>query len=253
MIEDLNAQLDDMKARLPVYFAVIPEADVMVKRIPAFSEDTAPGGYYDGPSLDGSRPGIYWVNLRSTAETPSWQMPTLSYHEALPGHHFEVAQAVTATDRPLFRRLASSNAFSEGWALYAEYLADEMGAYEGDPYGNLGRLQGELFRAVRLVVDTGMHYKRWSREEAIEYMTSTTGNHVDSVTTEIERYAVWPGQALGYKMGMLKILERRRKAEAAMGDDFDIKAFHGVILGEGPMPMKIVEKRVNDWISDNQK
>jgi len=248
LINDLNAQLNDMKARLSDYFEVIPKADVIVKRIPVFSEETDPGGFYDNPSMDGTRPGIYWINLRNTAEVPSWQLPTLTYHESIPGHHFEVTQAVTATDRPLFRRLASFNAFSEGWALYAEYLAKEMGAYDGDPYGDLGRLQAELFRAVRLVVDTGMHYKRWSREQAIDYMARVTGNHIDSVTTEIERYAVWPGQALGYKLGMLKILELRRKAEAELGQAFDIKAFHNVVLGKGPMPMKIVEKRVNAWI-----
>ena len=249
LIEDLNAQLDDMKARLPDYFITIPKADVVVRRISPFTEATDPGGFYDGPSLDGSRPGIYWINLRDTAETPSWQLPTLTYHEALPGHHFEVAQAVTATDRPLFRRLASFNSFSEGWALYAENLAEEMGAYDGDPYGNLGRLHGELYRAVRLVVDTGMHYKKWTREQAIDYMAEVTGSARSSVVTEIERYAVWPGQALGYKMGMLKIQELRARAEQALGEDFDIRAFHEVILGKGPMPMSVVETRVDDWIA----
>ncbi len=249
LIDDLNAKLNDMKARLPEYFNNIPSADVVVKRIPKFSEATDPGGFYDGPSLDGTRPGIYWINLRDTAETPSWQLPSLTYHESVPGHHFEVAGSVTATDRPLFRRLASFNSYSEGWALYAENLAAEMGVYDNDPFGNLGRLQGELYRAVRLVVDTGMHFKRWTREQAIDYMAATTGTARSSVVTEIERYAVWPGQALGYKLGMLKIQDLRRRAEDALGAKFDIRAFHEVILGEGPMPMSVVERRVDDWIA----
>lgn len=249
LIEDLNAQLNDMKARLPDYFITIPEADVVVKRFPPETEATAPGGFYDGPSMDGSRPGIFWVNLRDTAETPSWQMPTLTYHETLPGHHFEIAQAVTATDRPLFRRLGAYNSFSEGWALYAENLAEEMGVYNDDPFGNLGRLHGELFRAVRLVVDTGMHYKRWTREQAIDYMGSVTGSARSGVISEIERYAVWPGQALGYKLGMLKFQELRARAEEAFGDDFDIREFHEVVLGKGPMPMRVVEARVDAWIA----
>ncbi len=248
LIEDLNAQLNDMKARLPDYFITIPDADVIVKRIPPETEATAPGGFYDGPSMDGSRPGIFWINLRDTAETPSWQMPTLTYHETVPGHHFEVAQAVTATNRPLFRRLGSYNSFSEGWALYGENLAEEMGVYDDDPFGNLGRLHGELYRAVRLVVDTGMHYKRWSRERAIDYMAAVTGSAQSSVVAEIERYAVWPGQALGYKLGMLKFQELRARAEAALGDDFDIREFHEVVLGFGPMPMSVVEARVIEWI-----
>ncbi len=248
LIEDLNKQLNDMKARLPEYFITIPEADVIVKRFPPETEATAPGGFYDGPSLDGTRPGIFWINLRDTAETPSWQMPTLTYHETVPGHHFEIAQAVTATDRPIFRRLGSYNSFSEGWALYSENLAEEMGVYADDPFGNLGRLQGELFRAVRLVVDTGMHYKRWTREQAIDYMAATTGSAEGSVVAEIERYAVWPGQALGYKMGMLKFQELRARAEEALGDTFDIRDFHEVVLGKGPMPMAIVEVRVDAWI-----
>ncbi|MEE8294921.1 MAG: DUF885 domain-containing protein [Sphingomonadales bacterium] len=248
LIEDLNAHLNDMKARLPAYFITIPEADVIVKRFPKQSEATAPGGFYDGPSMDGSRPGIFWVNLRDTAETPSWQMPTLTYHETLPGHHFEVAQAVTATDRPLFRRLGAYNSFSEGWALYSENLAEEMGVYEDDPFGNLGRLHGELYRAVRLVVDTGMHYKRWTREQAIDYMAEVTGSARSGVISEIERYAVWPGQALGYKLGMLKFQELRALAEAALGENFDIREFHEVVLGKGPMPMKVVEARVLEWI-----
>lgn len=233
------------------YFSVIPETDFDIQRIPAFSEASAPGGYYTPPTLDGSRPGIFWINLQDPSQANVSSLKSLLYHEAVPGHHFELAQALTATDRPIFRRLFFSSNYSEGWALYAELLAEEMGAYEGDPVGNLGRLGSELFRAARLVVDTGMHAKKWSREDALAFMAETYDAPEAAFVSEIERYAVWPGQALGYKMGMLKIIELREKAFAAMGDDFDIKVFHQLILGEGSMPMSVVEIRVNEWIAAN--
>lgn len=237
-------------SKVPDYFAVVPESGVEIRPVPKFSEATSPGGYYTPPSIEGGRPGIFWINLRDTTEQQLWTLKSLLYHEAVPGHHFELARAIEAEERPLFRRLAFFSNFSEGWALYAERLASEMGAYEGDPYGDLGRLQAELFRAVRLVVDTGMHAKRWTREQAIDYMASTTGTPRPSVVTEIERYAVWPGQALGYKMGMLKILELREQARQALGDGFDIKAFHELILGKGAMPMSVVESRVAGWMAE---
>lgn len=240
-----------MTENAPDYFAVIPETDFEIQRIPAFSEASAPGGYYTPPTLDGSRPGIFWINLQDPSQANIPSLKSLLYHEAVPGHHFELAQALTATDRPIFRRLFFSSNYSEGWALYAEFLAEEMGAYENDPVGNLGRLGSELFRAARLVVDTGMHAKKWSREDALNFMVETYDAPEAAFVSEIERYAVWPGQALSYKMGMLKIIELREKAFAAMGDDFDIKVFHQLILGEGSMPMSVVEKRVNDWIAAN--
>ncbi|HXV73204.1 MAG TPA: DUF885 domain-containing protein, partial [Sphingomonadales bacterium] len=237
---------------IPAYFAFVPKSGVEVRRVPEYAEATSPGGYYTQPSFDGSQPGIFWINLRDTREQPVWTLKTLLYHEAAPGHHFEFAQTLEVPDRPLFRKYYFSSNYSEGWALYAERLAAEMGAYADDPAGDLGRLNAEMLRAVRLVVDSGMHHKKWTREEAIDYMASHTGTDRSLVETEIERYAVWPGQALGYKMGMLKILELRGKAQAALGDAFDIKAFHQVILGEGAMPMNIVEARVGAWI-DSQK
>ena len=245
----LQENKDLMDALVPEAFGTIPEIGVEIQRVPEFSEASAPGGYYSPPSLDGSRPGIFWINLRDTAEQQLWTLKTLLYHEAVPGHHFELALAFTSADRPIFRRSYFNSNYSEGWALYAEKVAHELGAYEGDPFGDIGRLQAELWRAVRLVVDTGMHYKRWTREQAIEYMESTLGSEHDSVVTEIERYAVWPGQALGYKMGMLKILELRARAREAMGGDFDIKAFHDIVLGKGSMPMVVVESRVDEWIA----
>jgi len=245
-LQDNNQIIMD---RIPDYFAHVPKSGVEVRRVPEYAEATSPGGYYTQPALDGSQPGIFWINLRDTTEQPVWTLKSLLYHEAAPGHHFEFAQTLEVSDRPLFRKFYFSSNYSEGWALYAERLASDMGAYAGDPAGDLGRLQAELYRAVRLVVDTGMHHKKWTREQAIDYMAATTGDNRSSVETEIERYAVWPGQALGYKMGMLKILELRDKAKAALGDAFDIKAFHQVILGEGSMPMNIVAKRVDDWIA----
>lgn len=247
----LEENLAIINSAVPEAFGTIPESGVEIQRVPEFSEASAPGGYYTPPSLDGSRPGIFWINLRDTTEQQLWTLKTLLYHEAIPGHHFELALALTSTDRPTFRRTYFNSNYSEGWALYAEKVANELGAYEGDPFGNIGRLQGELWRAVRLVVDTGMHYKRWTREEAIEYMASAVGAGESGVITEIERYSVWPGQALGYKMGMLKILELRERAREAMGDDFDIKAFHDIILGKGSMPMVVVEQRIDDWIAAN--
>ncbi len=240
-----------MTENAPDYFSVIPETDFDIQRVPAFSEASAPGGYYTPPTLDGSRPGIFWINLADPSQANISSLKSLLYHEAVPGHHFELAQALTATDRPIFRRLFFSSNYSEGWALYAELLAKEMGAYENDPVGDLGRLGSELFRAARLVVDTGMHAKKWSREDALAFMAETYNVPEAGFVSEIERYAVWPGQALGYKMGMLKIVELREIAMAAMGDDFDIKAFHQLILGKGSMPMSVVEIRVNEWIAAN--
>jgi uncharacterized protein (DUF885 family) len=248
-LQDNNQIIMD---KIPAFFAHVPKGGVEVRRVPEYAEATSPGGYYTPPALDGSVPGIFWINLRDTNEQPVWKLKTLLYHEAAPGHHFEFAQTVEVPDRPLFRKFYFSSNYSEGWALYAERLASEMGAYENDPTGNLGRLNDEMLRAVRLVVDTGMHAKKWSRQQAIDYMIANTGYDPASVVTEIERYAVWPGQALGYKMGMLKILELRDRAKAALGDTFDIKGFHQVILGDGSMPMNLVEKRVDAWIASQK-
>lgn len=250
LIADLNVQVADVMAKAPEWFATLPPQPVEVRRVPAFSEESAPGGYYDLPSLDGSRPGIYWINLRDTANNPIWGLKTLTYHEAVPGHHFQLSLSLDQADVPLLRKLvAGTNAYVEGWALYSERLAEEMGMYEDDPFGDLGRLQSELFRAVRLVVDTGMHAKGWSREQAIDYMVSTGASERADAVSEIERYAAWPGQALGYKMGMLKILELRAKAKAELGPDFDIREFHDAVLLDGGLPLPVMETRVEAWIA----
>jgi uncharacterized protein (DUF885 family) len=224
--------------------AMIPHQTMEVRRVPVASQAGAPGGYYDGPSLDGSRPGIYWINLRDMAAVPRMALPTLTYHEGVPGHHTQGAIAAALGEAPLLIRVASFNAYAEGWALYAERLMAELGAYRTNPTGDLGRLQDELFRAVRLVVDTGMHALRWTREKAITYMVATTGNTEGEVTAEIERYMAWPGQALGYKLGQLRLLELRADARRRKGARFDLRAFHGAVLGQGAAPLDIVAAAV---------
>jgi len=226
--------------------SLVPRAKLVVKRVPVASQDGAPGGYYDGPSLDGTRPGTYWINLVDMAGVPKLALPTLSYHEGVPGHHLQGAVAAAQGEAPLLIRIASFNAYQEGWALYAEALMAELGAYKDDHAGNLGRLQDELFRAVRLVVDTGMHKLRWSRERAITYMAETTGNPLSSVTSEIERYMAWPGQALGYKLGMMRLQAMRERMKKARGRRFDLKAFHAGVLQDGAMPMDLLEARLFD-------
>jgi uncharacterized protein (DUF885 family) len=219
-----------------------------VRRVPEFKEKTSPGGYYEIPAMDGSRPGVFYANLYDIKATPKYGMRTLAYHEAVPGHHFQLAIQQQQEDLPFFRRLIPFSAYSEGWGLYAERLAWEMG-FLADPYDNIGRLQSELFRSVRLVVDTGIHAMRWSREEAVDYMLRNTGMAESDVVAEIERYFVMPGQATAYKVGMIKILELRELAEQELGERFDIREFHNVILTGGSMPLDILEELVRDYIA----
>jgi uncharacterized protein (DUF885 family) len=244
----LTTQINNVMAMAPSLFATLPKQAVVVKRVPQVTEASAPGGYYSPPSLDGSRPGEFFINLRDMQAVPSFSLKTLVYHEAVPGHHFQIALNMAQTDIGIMRQNAPFNAYVEGWALYAEQVAKEMGMYEGDPWGDLGRLQAELYRAVRLVVDTGLHYKKWSRQEAIDYFHQTTGNALSDVSSEIERYMAMPGQALGYKLGMLKFLELRELAHSELGDKFDIKVFHDLILLPGARPMNLVEADVKRWI-----
>src|SRR5690606_26116291 len=210
-----------------------------------------PGAYYQPPALDGSRPGRFFVNLRNLAELPRFTMRTLAYHEGVPGHHFQIATMQELKGVPTFRRLLGFTAYSEGWALYAERLAWEAG-FQDDPLDNLGRLRDEMFRAVRLVVDTGLHARRWTREQAIDYMLAHTGMVETDVVAEIERYLVNPGQALAYKVGMLKILELRERARAALGDRFDIREFHNQVLTRGAMPLALLERQIDAWIASRR-
>jgi uncharacterized protein (DUF885 family) len=226
--------------------SLIPHQSLVVKRVPLATQESAPGGFYDGPSLDGTRPGTYWINLRDIGAVPRFRLPTLSYHEGVPGHHTQGAIAAALGEAPLLVRIASFNAYQEGWALYAERLMAELGTYKDDPLGNLGRLQDELFRAVRLVVDTGLHHKRWTREQAIRTMQDVTGVAESRVTAEVERYMAWPGQALGYKLGQLKILDMRTQFLAKKGRSTDLRPFHRTVLDGGAMPLSLVEGRLAD-------
>jgi len=248
MLKQYQAILDEVNSGLGAAFGVRPRLGVKVERVPEFAEKTAPGAYYEPGSFDGSRPGVFYANLRDTAETPKWAMRTLAYHEGIPGHHFQVSVAQEISGLPFFRRVLPFTAYVEGWALYAERLAWELG-FEKDPLDNLGRLRDEMMRAVRLVVDTGIHYKHWTREQAIAYMMDNTGMAESDVTAEIERYFVDPGQALAYKVGMLKILELREKAKAELGDKFVLAQFHDQVLTNGALPLELLQRVIDDWIA----
>ena len=252
LLDDLNDYINEISARMGEQFATRPQYDVEVRKFPKSREDSAPGGMYTNPPIDGSQPGIYWINLRDIKANPKFDLKTLTYHEAIPGHHWQIALNLEQESLPLLRRIAPYNAYIEGWALYSEKVAAEMGMYKNDPFGDLGRLKAELFRAVRLVVDTGLHYKKWTREQAIKYMAETTGTVESDVVAEIERYMVWPGQALGYKLGMINILGLRDKAQKKLGKKFDIKAFHDLILLGGAVPMEVLNDKVEAWIKSNK-
>jgi uncharacterized protein (DUF885 family) len=247
ILADYQLIIDEIEIGLSNAFNVKPKAKVEVARIPLFKEKTSPGAYYNSPALDGSRPGIFYANLYDIKATPKYSMRTLAYHEAIPGHHFQRAVAQELEDLPIFRKFAPFTAYSEGWALYAERVAWELG-FQNNPYDNIGRLQAELFRAVRLVVDTGLHAKRWPRQKAIEYMIANTGMAESDVVSEIERYIVMPGQACAYKVGMMKILELRTKAKNSLGDRFNLASFHDVILKNGPVPLDLLEELVDTYI-----
>jgi uncharacterized protein (DUF885 family) len=241
--------LDEVNARMPDYFRTLPPQRLTVERVPTSQEKGSSGAYYQQAAMDGSRPGTFFANLRDLREIPTWGMKTLAYHEGIPGHHFQSSVAMRLKDLPLVRQESLYTAYNEGWALYAERLAAEIGMYKDDPWGDLGRLQLELMRAVRLVVDTGIHTKGWSREQAIEYMASTTGIAESNVVSEIERYMAEPGQACAYKVGELKIVELREKARAALGAKFSIKDFHAVVLENGGVPLRLLEQLVDEWIA----
>jgi len=252
ILKDFQTIIDDVDNGLTPYFNVRPKQKVKVERVPEFKEKTSPGAYYDTPAYDGSRPGIFYVNLRSTGEIAKFGMRTLAYHEAIPGHHFQKTIQQELKDVPTFRTILPFTAFAEGWALYSEHLAWEIG-YEKQPLDNLGRLQAEMFRSVRLVVDTGLHSKHWTREQAVAYMREKTGMPETDVVAEIDRYMVMPGQALAYKVGMNTILRLREEAKKELGSKFDLRRFHDVVLTGGDMPMALLEQRVHAWIEEEKK
>ncbi|WP_395327288.1 DUF885 family protein [Novosphingobium sp. BL-8H] len=243
LLAELNAQIVKMQARLPEQFATLPKAPVEVRRVPPAIQAGAPGGYYQNASLDGSRPAIYYINLRDTFDRPKFGLATLTHHEAVPGHHLQVMLALESQDIPMIRRRGGFSGYSEGWALYSEQLADEMGMYEGDPLGQVGYLQSLLFRATRLVVDSGMHAKRWSREKATDYLIATTGIARGRSQGEIDRYTVWPGQACSYKIGHTMWVKLRDEAKARAGAKWDPKTFHSVLL-KGALPLAVLETLV---------
>ena len=251
ILDDYQTILDELDAGLDAAFNIRPKAGMEVKRIPAFREKTAPGAYYQQPSLDGTRPGRFYANLYDIKATPKFGMRTLAVHEGVPGHHFQVAIGMELEGMPIFRRFSLFTAYVEGWALYAERVAWELGLMPTNA-DNIGRLTAELFRAVRLVVDTGIHHRRWTREEAIEYMLANTGMAESDVVSEIERYIVWPGQATAYKVGMLKILELRQRAMDELGDKFDLRDFHDIVLKNGAVPLDILDRIVNEYISSTR-
>ena len=245
LLAGLNAGVKDMYTRLSQAFATIPGAPLEIRRVPPEIQDGASNGYYRRAALDGSRPAIYFINLKDVGDWPKYTLPTLSYHEGVPGHHLQISIAQESKDIPTLRKLGFFSAYSEGWALYAEQLANELGVYEGDPLGKAGFLQSFLFRAARLVVDTGLHTKRWSREQATDYMVQTTGFARARSQREVERYCVLIGQACSYKVGHTAWTRARDEAKRTLGDRFDIKQFHE-ILREGAMPLSILERRVRE-------
>ena len=250
-LADAEAKLDAMEAKLPEYFSTLPTDPLVIKPVEAFREKSAGKAFYQRPAPDGSRPGTYYVNLYNLKDMSKNELEALAYHEGLPGHHLQLSIQTQLGDVPPFRRFGGVTAYSEGWGLYTEELGKDMGFYT-DPYSDFGRLGMELWRACRLVVDTGIHHKRWSREEAIAYLTENTPNPEGDIRKAIERYVVYPGQATAYMIGKLKIMELRDRARSALGDDFDIRAFHDVILTSGPVPLSIMEENVDSWIAQER-
>ncbi|MDB5392529.1 MAG: hypothetical protein JWM91_35 [Rhodospirillales bacterium] len=248
MIADLNAKVAVVLAKLPGYFDILPKSKVEIRRVPKNIEAGAPGGYYQPGSLDGARPGAYYINLRDTAELPSWGLSTLTYHESIPGHHLQISLSNETTGLPLIRKILFFSGYGEGWALYAEQLAIEMGMYDSDPLGRIGQLQAALFRAVRLVVDSGMHAKGWSREKTVAYYVDTLGEKETAAVTEIERYCVWPGQACSYMLGKLTWLKARDRARQALGPKFDLRAFHHAGLLSGALPLAVLDQVIDQYV-----
>ena len=247
-LAEVDSKLAAMTEKLPEFFNTLPKAPLVIKPVEAFREKSAGKAFYNGPAPDGSRPGTYYVNLYNLRSMSKTELEALAYHEGLPGHHLQRTIQTELGDLPPFRRFGGWTAYTEGWGLYSEELGKDMGFYQ-DPYSDFGRLGMELWRAARLVVDTGIHHKRWSREEAIQYLTDNTPNPEGDVRKAIERYIVYPGQATAYMIGKLKILELRERAQKDLGDKFTMGGFHDVVLNSGPVPLDILEERVDAWIA----
>ncbi|KAF7788874.1 hypothetical protein PRUB_a1968 [Pseudoalteromonas rubra] len=250
-LADATAMIDNMKDRLDELFIVKPKADMIVKRVEAFREKSAGKAFYQQPSPDGSRPGIYYANLYDMEAMPTYQMEALAYHEGVPGHHMQIAIAMELENMPKFRKFGRYTAYTEGWGLYSELVPKEMGLYE-DPYSDFGRLAMELWRACRLVVDTGIHAMKWTRQEGIDYYVNNTPNAKSDAVKMVERHIVIPSQATAYKIGMLRIIELREAARKELGDKFDIRQFHDVVLKNGPVPLNVLEQFVNEWVASKK-
>ncbi|MGB3722580.1 MAG: DUF885 domain-containing protein [Pacificimonas sp.] len=248
-LAEAQAKIEAMDKKLPDYFGRLPKADFIIKPVEAFREKSAGKAFYNSPTPDGSRPGTYYVNLYRLTDMSKTELEALAYHEAKPGHHLQRAMQVEMTELPAFRRFGGFTAYTEGWGLYSEELGKDMGFYQ-DPYSDFGRLGMELWRAARLVVDTGIHHKGWSREEAIAYLTENTPNPDGDIRKAIERYTVYPGQATAYMIGKLKIMELRQRAMDRLGDDFDWRGFHDAVLLTGPVPLDILERNIDAWIAE---
>jgi len=247
-IDEATARLNFIKERLPDYFGLLPKADLVVKRVEPFREQKGAAQHYFPGTPDGTRPGVYYAHLSDMRAMPKHQLEVVAYHEGNPGHHMEISIAQELTGVPRFRTQAGFTAYSEGWGLYSEKLAKEMGAYQ-DPYSDFGRLSTELWRAIRLVIDSGVHSKGWTEQQAVDYFIANSPSAEGAIRSEVQRYIVWPGQATAYKVGMRKIEELRAKAEAELGDKFDIKEFHDATLGGGALPLSVLERRIDEWVA----
>lgn len=250
-LQEATTLIETMKAELPASFGILPKADLKVKAVEAFREKSAGKAFYQGPAPDGSRPGTYYANLYRMADMPVYQMEALAYHEGIPGHHMQIAISQELEDVPRFRRFGGYTAYVEGWGLYSEWLPTQLGRYQ-DPYSDFGRLAMELWRACRLVVDTGIHAKRWTRQQAIDYLTANTPNPEGDIVKAIERYIVMPSQATAYKIGMMEIIALRREAEAELGERFDPREFHDAVLGSGALPLDVLRTLVESYIAENR-
>ncbi|CAG4968841.1 DUF885 domain-containing protein [Novilysobacter luteus] len=252
-IDDATAAIDTIKKQLPNYFGLLPKADLVVKRVEPFREVAGAAQHYYPSTPDGSRPGIYYAHLSDMNAMPKTELEVIAYHEGLPGHHMQIAIAQELEGVPEFRKQAGFSAYSEGWGLYSEWLAREMPGTYTDPYSEYGRLTSEMWRAIRLVVDTGLHAKGWTQKQAVDYFAANSSIPLEAVEAEVRRYITWPGQATSYKIGMIKIQELRARAEKELGDDFDIREFHDAVLGGGALPLTLLERKIDQWIADEKK
>jgi uncharacterized protein (DUF885 family) len=252
-IDDATAAIARIKQQLPNYFGLLPKADIVVKRVEAFREQAGAAQHYYPSTPDGSRPGVYYAHLSDMNAMPKPELEVIAYHEGLPGHHMQIAIAQELEGVPEFRKQARFTVYSEGWGLYSEWLAREMPGTYTDPYSEYGRLTSEMWRAIRLVVDTGLHAKGWTQQQAVDFFSQNSSIPLEAIRAEVRRYITWPGQATSYKIGMIKIQQLRAKAEAELGERFDIRGFHDAVLGGGAMPLSLLERRIEQWIEDEKR